>query len=343
LYLNTIGHDYVLDDFSVIKENFVTKQGVEGIPTLWKTHARYGYWNSPGELYRPLTMTMFALEWQLAPDTPELSHFINIFLYGLSGAILFLTLARLLTGYNLLLPLLTTLFFMAHPTHVEVVANIKSRDEIVMFLLAILSINLLWKHLRSGNWIWLAVAWLCYLAALFSKENAVTFVAIVPLAMYFFSKAGWQKIAVTTGLYGLAALIYVLVRREVIGSFTNPGVTSVLDNFLVGTEDPLIRSASAFLLLGKYLLTLIFPHPLGSDFGYNQIPLVSWNNWWVLLSLAVWLGIGVFGVRQLIRKNLWGFAIAFFLINFHPVIPEPHEIDHFLYKCFPILHFQIVY
>ena len=316
LYINTLGHDYVLDDFSVIKENFVTKRGVEGIPTIWKTHARYGYWNSPGELYRPVPMTMFALEWQSAPDQPWLSHLINILLYGLTGALLFLTLARMLKNYNLLLPLLTTLFFIAHPIHVEVVANIKSRDEIVMFLFAILSLNLLLRYEEKRDVKVLVLALLCYLTALFSKENAVTFVAIVPLVLYFFTKATLPKTALTTALFAVPALIFILVRKMVIGDMLNPGDTSALDNFLTGAQDTATFYASAFLVLGKYLWTLFFPHPLGSDFGYNQIPLTGWEDWRVLLSLALWAGMGIFALIRLKSKDLWSFAILFFFINF---------------------------
>lgn len=316
LYANTLGHNYVLDDFSAIKENFVTKRGIEGIPTLWKTHARYGYWNSPGELYRPIPMSMFALEWQLAPDQPWLGHLINILLYGLTGAVLFITLAKIMKGYNLLLPLLTTLFFMAHPTHVEVVANIKSRDEIVMFLFAILSLNLLWKYLEKADVKILLLSLLCYQLALFSKENAVTFVAIVPLILYFFSRQKLPKIATMTALYMLPALIFILVRRAVIGDVLNPGETSLLDNFLVGAPNAGIRYASAFLILGKYLWTLVFPHPLSSDFGYNQIPLSNWADWRVLSSLLVWTAIGVYALVRLKTRSLWSFAILFFIVNF---------------------------
>lgn len=317
LYANTIGHGYVLDDFSVIKENFVTQRGVEGIPDLWTHHSRHGYWNSPGELYRPIPMTMFAFEWELAPDQPWLSHLVNVLLYALTGVLLFLTLARWLKNYNLLLPLLTTLFFMAHPVHVEVVANIKSRDEIVMFLLCFFSLYLLWNYVVKNDVKSLLLALLSYTAALFSKENAVTFVAIVPLLMYFFSKSKWSKIASTTAMFVGPAILFILVRRAVIGDLVNPGDTSVLDNFLVGAKDDTgTYVASAFLVLGKYLWTLIFPHPLASDFGYNQIPLTGWGDWRALLSLAAWLGMGIFALIRLKSRNLWSFAILFFFINF---------------------------
>jgi tetratricopeptide (TPR) repeat protein len=316
LYINTLGHDYVLDDFSVIKENFITKRGLEGIPDLWRYHSRHGYWNSPGELYRPITMTLFALEWAVAPDQPWLGHLINILLYGLTAVLLFFTLTKVLSNYNPLFPLLATLFFVAHPIHTEVVANIKSRDEIVMFLLAFLSINLLWRHLENGNLKWLLLSLVSFTVALFSKENAVTFIGIIPLTMYFFGKSDFKKIAATTAMYLVPTLIFIAVRSAVIGDMLNPGQVSILDNFLVGAENSSVRLANAFRVLGIYLFNLFFPVTLCSDFGFNQIPLTTWGDWRVLLSLVAWLAIGVFGLIRLKNKDLWSFAILFFLINF---------------------------
>ena len=316
LYANTLTHGYVLDDFSQIKENYVTKQGIEGIATQWQTNARYGYRNSPGELYRPFTMTMFSLEWEIMPDTPELSHFINVLLYAITGAVLFLTLARIWRKYDLLLPLLTTLFFMAHPVHVEVVANIKSRDEIVMFLMCILTLNFLWRFLEKENIKWMAAACFTYLIALFSKENAVTFLAIFPLFIYFFSNKKADKIIINILPFVALAGIFIFIRSKVIGAFGNPSDVSVLDNFLAGANDPATKMASTFLVMGKYLWTLVFPHPLGSDYGYNQIPLTSFGDWRVLLSLLAWLGMGIFAILKLSKKNIWSFVILFFFINF---------------------------
>ena len=316
LYANTLSHGYVLDDFSQIKENFVTKQGVEGIATQWTTHARYGYRPGPGELYRPIPMTMFSLEWEIAPDKPAFSHFINVLLYALTGMVLFLTLAKIWKNYHILFPLLTTLFFIAHPVHVEVVANIKSRDEIVMFLMCILTLNFYWRFFEKENIKWLVAAGGTYLIALFSKENAVTFLAIFPLFAYFFTDKKIGKILTWTLPFVALATLFVFIRSNVIGAFGTPGDISSLDNFLVGANDTATRLASTFLLLGKYLWTLVFPHPLSSDFGYNQIPLTGFGDWRVLLSLVIWIGMGFFAVFKLGTKNIWSFIILFFLINF---------------------------
>ena len=311
LYANTIGHGYVLDDFSVIKENFVTKQGLEGIPTQFKTHARYGYWPGPGELYRPVPMSMFSIEWALAPDGPWLSHLVNVLLYALTGVVTFFLLARMFRGFSILLPLLATLFFVAHPVHTEVVANIKSRDEIMMLLFGLLAMAALFKYINVNGSKWLILSYLSYLVALFSKESAVTFVAVFPLALFFFSKMKPSKIASICSVYLGFALIYVLIRKSVIGAFGNPGDVAVIDNFLVDASNISERLASVFLMLGKYLWVLIFPHPLVSDIGFNQIPLTNWLNWRVLISLVIWVAIGIFGVLQL-KKRAFGLSQFYF-------------------------------
>ena len=102
LYANTFGHDFALDDFSAIKENYVTKQGFAGISTIWQEHYRFGYWNSPGEMYRPMSLMMFAMEWGIAPDSPFLHHLVNVLVYGLTGFLLFLALIKIFSGQWLL-------------------------------------------------------------------------------------------------------------------------------------------------------------------------------------------------------------------------------------------------
>ena len=167
LYANTLSHSYALDDFSVIKDNYVTQQGIQGIPTIMKTSYRYGYWNSNGTLYRPVSLITFALEWQIAPDSPGLSHFVNILLYALSGMLLFFTLSKILKKYNILLPFLATVFFIAHPIHTEVVANIKSRDEILAFFFCVGALYYLWDYLKTNNVKHIVLAIGAYVLAMF--------------------------------------------------------------------------------------------------------------------------------------------------------------------------------
>ena len=45
LYLNTLGHDYTVDDTTVIKNNRFTTQGLAGIDEIFSSSYRAGYWD----------------------------------------------------------------------------------------------------------------------------------------------------------------------------------------------------------------------------------------------------------------------------------------------------------
>ncbi len=317
IYANTFSHDYALDDASAISANYVTKQGVSGIPTIFKEHYRFGYWNSPGTLYRPIPLAMFAIEWQIAPDSPGFYHFMNVLLYAFTAFLLFWTLCKVIPKYSPVLPFLATLLFITHPMHVEVVANIKSRDEILSFLFCISAIYFLWKYLKVENYKWLGFSLLSYLLAMFSKENAITFLAVFPLLMYFFSKKTITQNFSLSALFIIPVAIYMSARVAVLGSLNGTKeLAPLLDNYLSGATDLSIRLASAFLLVGKYLWTLIFPHPLGSDFGYSQIALVGWTDWRVIVTLLIVAGALFYALKTLPKKEIPSFAILYFGITF---------------------------
>lgn len=318
LYANTLQHGYVLDDHSAIKGNWVVQKGVAGISTILTTPYRYGYKNNSNKLYRPLPLLMFALEWQIFPDQPHIGHLVNVVLYALTGFFLFLVLARLLPAVNLLFPLLVSLLFIAHPVHVEVVANIKSRDEIMAFLGCLSAIWLLWNYLQTKRIKWLLLALGAYTLAMFSKESVITFLAVFPLLIYFFSKVPWQRNARISLFFTIPVGLYLLARMAVLGDIaeaTTSG-TSVLVNILVGTTDQGVQLATAILLAGKYLFSLFFPHPLCSDYGFNQIPLTGFTDWRVFLSLVVHVGLLYYAVATLRQRSILSFAILYYFFTF---------------------------
>ena len=100
LYSNTLQHEYVLDDYIAIKDNFVVKKGLEGIPTIWETHYHYGVGYQQATIFRPLSLTLFALQWELAPDQPQLAHLVNILLYGILSILIFSLLLQLFGQSN---------------------------------------------------------------------------------------------------------------------------------------------------------------------------------------------------------------------------------------------------
>lgn len=316
LYANTLGHLYTLDDFSIIKSNWITKGGLKNIGLIFSTEYRYGSWNSPGSLYRPIPLTMFALEWQLAPDNPMLGHVLNALFYALTGWVLWTTWRKILAAYPPVLPAIAVLIFIAHPIHTEVVANIKSRDEILALLFGTLTLRAIWEYLekQDSKWIWAAVV--SYAVAMFSKESAITLLAVFPLTMWYFSSATFGKIARITATLLVPAVIFLLIRKKILDAQPFQETYSILDNFMVETKSQAERLASAFMMCGRYLWSLIFPHPLVSDMGYPQMKVVNFSDWRALAGFFSYVGMGIWALVNLPRKHFLSYAILFYFATF---------------------------
>ncbi len=343
LYANTHKHDYTLDDFSIIKENYVTKQGIAGIPTAWKEHYRFGYWNSTASLYRPLTLTTFNLDWELAPDNPGFAHKVNIFLYGLTGFMLFLSLIQVFRKFNPWIPVLVTGLFMAHPLHVECVANIKGRDEILAFLFLFSSVFTYWKYLDNKKIVWLVLTVIAFTCSLFSKESAITFIAIFPLMLYFFRAETISKTVPGLAFLLIPIIAFLWKRYEVVGSM-GVGDPDVLDNALMAATDGLSHFASAVSILGMYLYKMVLPLELVHEKGFAEYVPIGPSHWKFILSFVIYLGLGVFSILQFKRKNLAAFGILFFLLSMSIlcnvfVTIGVHYAERLLY--YPLLGFCI--
>src|ERR1051326_1412209 len=120
LYANTLGHQWALDDYSLIKENTQTKSG--NIKEILSSTYRTGYFNPDYQLYRPLSKVFFAWEWSWSENDPHPGHFMNVMLYALTGFLLFYMLSLYFKG-DLLISFLVSSLFIAHPIHTEVGAN----------------------------------------------------------------------------------------------------------------------------------------------------------------------------------------------------------------------------
>ena len=137
LYANTLTHEYTQDDAIVIYDNMFTTKGFSGIPGILKYDTFFGFFKVEGKdklvaggRYRPLTLVMFAVEYAIFGKSPFIGHLGNVLLYGLLGIVLYLLLLKLFRAREdiplaALFALVITLFFIAHPIHTEVVANIK--------------------------------------------------------------------------------------------------------------------------------------------------------------------------------------------------------------------------
>mgnify|MGYP006071933429 CR=1 FL=1 len=324
LYGNTLTHDFALDDAIVITENDFTKKGFSGIWDQLTNDQFVGFYGEKKELvaggrYRPLSMVIYNVQYALAGENPFLGHLINVLFYILNGILLYKVLDRILPQFQgflkgVSLPLLVSLLWFFHPIHTEVVANIKGLDEVMAFCLQLSTLWFVLNYIERSKIKDLLGIILSFFFGLLAKESTVTWLAFIPLAIYFFTDYSFKKALRAYGALVGVAVIWAGIRYQVVGG----GISSVADNIM---NDPFLEAttsekyATIMLTLGKYLQLLIFPHPLTYDYYPKHIPIVGWGNKMVLLSILAYLFLTVVAVWGFFKKNMVSFGILLFIIT----------------------------
>ena len=333
LYANTLFNGYTQDDAIVITDNMLTQQGFSGIPELLSKDTFYGFFKEEGKSrlvaggrYRPLTLVMFAMEYQVFGQQPWIGHLVNTLLFALTGLLLFVLISLMAKGTALkksapVLAFAVAVLYVAHPIHTEAVANIKGRDEIMSFLLATLSMLVLLRN-KQLNWKTSGLAGLCFFLALLSKENAITYLAVIPLALYMFMGERAKGIVMKMLPLLASTLIFLWIRGLIIGWDLGDPPRELLNNPFIKIENNAYvdftfseKYATIMYTLGKYVQLLFFPHPLTHDYYPRHIEMMSWSDWQVILSLVAYFGLALCAVIFFKRRPLVSFGILFYLIT----------------------------
>ncbi len=346
LYGASLRFGFVLDDKIAVQENQYVWEGLAGIPKILASDNLAGFIGEQPELvtgsrYRPLSMVTFAIEHELYGLDPARSHLVNVALYALTCLVvyrLFWVIARDEEGRPryLRLPFAAALLFALHPLHVEVVANIKGRDEILALLFSLTALLLVLRHARSGGLAPLALGGLAFLLALLAKENAITFLAVVPLTIAAFGRANARALLISMLPLAVAAAVYLLLRHQAVGHFLLGGggeVTELMNNPFVeaSTEE---RYGTIFQTWGLYLKLLFFPHPLTHDYYPYHVPLVGLDDLRALVPLLVYLALAAFALLQFRAQPVAAWSVLYFLATFSVVSNLFFSIGTFMNERF---------
>jgi len=334
LYANTLNHDYALDDAIVIYNNMFVEDGVSGIPGILTKDTFFGFFKQEGKAnlvaggrYRPLSLVMFALEVQLFGKTPFVGHLINGLLYGLTVVVLYLVLLQLFrpkqnAARAYFIALAGAVLFAVHPVHTEVVANIKGRDEILALLGSLAALYYAFRAYYEKNRKFGLFAGGLFFLALMAKENAITFLAVVPLAFYFFTKASTGHIIRQAVPLLVGAAAFLAIRFSILGVGGSEPVMEMMNNPFIKVEGSRYvvftgaeRMATVLYGLGKYLQLLILPITLTHDYYPRQVGVMTFGDWQVLLSLVAYLALSVYAVIRFTKKDPVSFAIFYFLVT----------------------------
>lgn len=333
LYLPSLKNGFVWDDRPLVENPDIRTLNVDTVRRVFTSN----YWavtDATIGLYRPLTALTFHADYQIHGVKPAGYHLTNMFINAGVCALVFAFLLEMFASLEL--ALFAALFFAAFPMHVENVAWVSGRTDLLaaLFMLASLWCYALWR--TRGRAIALTGTPLFFALALMAKETAVVLPAVIAVAELLSPRQHAPNVrrtgAVVTGVTFAIAALYFVLRKLVLGA----AVTS----FHRFTHGAIEAIALPFSILAHYVYKLVFPFHLNAESDFPPP-----GN---LLDIHVFAGIVIFALAcyalyRWRRQRAFVFGTAVIGIGLLPVlnILPVNQIlaERFLY--FPSLGYSL--
>jgi hypothetical protein len=271
----TLKHDFVnYDDDAYVRERpeIIGGLTLDGVTRAF-THTYVSNW-------QPLTAISHMLDCQFFGLNPGGHHFTNVFLHGLAAVLLFLVL-RAMTG-KIWPSAFVAALFAVHPLHVESVAWIAERKDVLSGVFFMLTLGAYVRYVRQPSAVPYVTMSLLFVCGLMSKPMLVTLPFLLLLLDYWpiqressFGKLVLEKIPLLLLAAG-AALATVFTQGATIKSLEHLPMSWRIENAFV----------SIVTYIGQIFcparLAVFYPHP------HDRL-----SGWMVALSIALVLGFSM--------------------------------------------------
>jgi tetratricopeptide (TPR) repeat protein len=293
LHLQSLANDFVRDDVPLVMANPLVRDPGQ----LWRLLtsdflAGSGFTSG---LWRPLPMLSFWIDVRLGGGDPFLFHAVNVLLAALAAGLvgLLLTQARLTRGPALL----GALWFASLPAHVEPVAWISGRTDLLAGMLALLALWLDRRAREAGrSWPGLAAP-AAFAGALLSKENAAAWPLVILVAEWVRTRrvpASGREIALWLSPYLAVTTLWLLAHAAIAGPVALP---PYVDASLAAR-----RHAAGWRMLPAYLGFLWpgFPHSADA-----AVPVPGTSAEWQTIAAGAFtlIAFAAVGAAALARKR----------------------------------------
>jgi tetratricopeptide (TPR) repeat protein len=338
-YANSLAGDFVLDDLHVIVGNRDIRSW-SNIERAFTTHLwafrdrpetlRY---SSPPAFYRPILTVVFTTEYHLFGLWPQGWHLVSLLLHILCSIGVYYVL--LLISRRNVVAALTAALFAIYPIHVESISWISAVNDPLFGVFFLWSFYFYLKYRLGAEWKHLAVSLLLFLLSTFSKETALSMVALV--FFYELIESTFSEVAVRPGvlarvisasrvalIFGGVAAVYLIARYEALGALTWKTLRSY--------EGPLIHTLYTLpSVIWLYLCHLIWPVDLSFAYGTSFITSVTSPSFLLpAIALVVSAALLVF-YRKRISRQVWH-AMAWLIVPLLPVLDLRHlAVDYLVF------------
>ncbi|MFH0877629.1 MAG: tetratricopeptide repeat protein [Candidatus Omnitrophota bacterium] len=301
-FFPTLGADFVnWDDYVYVVENPAIRHA--SLPNLKTIFSSFYFGN-----YQPLVLLTYLCDYAVFKLNPWGYHLVNLCLHLFNCALVFVLIGAV--SGSIFVAFLTALLFGLHPLHVESVAWVSERKDVLYAFFYLAAMICYWKYLirRPGRKYYAAAVFL-FLCSLLSKSMAITLPVVLWLLdltrsrrvnrWFFIDKIPFFFLSSVFGFLTLASQ----VARPL-------AVQEVLSNLKIALST---TNYSVLFYLKKIVmpvkLSALYPY-YGSE-GFSQFFISS-----LLLLFAFVLAIKYF---KSVRRVLI-FGIGFFLVTLFPVL-----------------------
>lgn len=293
VYFQSLSFDFVNwdDDYYVINNLEVTN------PTMENLVSFFTQGNTAN--YHPITMLSLAFNYALGGENAFGYHLFNLIFHVFNTALLYIWVRRIWPTREYL-PLFIAGIFALHPMHVESVAWISSRKDVLFFCFYFLGLLSYQEFHKSSTRKYLIGALLFFIFSALSKPTAVIFPIHLLLMDYLQSREFSIKLILEKVPF---FMVSVLIGLATVLVQTDAGAVNV-DAYSV-----IERLQLASYALNMYVAKFIAPIHLSSFYPYPSRPFE------ILVSIApIIFAAGLGGVLWKWRQNRnVVFGILFFL------------------------------
>jgi Flp pilus assembly protein TadD len=318
LYVNTLGNDFTNWDDGLIYSNYLVRD------LSWESLKRIFSFERGGT-YQPIRVLSYAIDYCFWKLNPLGYHITNIFFYVLTCLMVFLTLEEISRHLregadersHFRVAFFGALLFAAHPVHVEAVAWLAARKEVLQGFFFFTAFYLYFiAREDAGRWrfLYLGLSLFAIFLATLSKPSAIVFPAVLLVyeiarnrgTWMMFVKKHWLFFACSVGLsvFFVAILIQVMIDAGGVKPYRGG---SLFNNFLVSFYAFLYNiKLLAFTVNYSASYTIDLPEPF---LGSRTLAVVFIAL--LLFTVNLW---------SLRRNKIFFFAFFFFVVTVLPFL-----------------------
>jgi tetratricopeptide (TPR) repeat protein len=251
--------------------------------------------------YHPLTIISLAINYVLTGVDPSSYLIFNFFLHLINTALVFYFVWTI-SDKKIWVASLTALIFGIHPMHVESVAWVSERKDVLYTLFFLLSLMQYWKFLQTNKSSRLWFCFFLFVLSILSKPAAIILPLVLLLLDYWKGRQINLKLIIEKIPFFLVALLFAIITVKIQSHKAIAG----LDLYPLWAR-PLFASYVIMI----YFLRFFVPYPLSAFHPYPQPDHLGFP---VLISPFFIIALLVFIWYQ--RKNkLIVFGFLFFIVN----------------------------